>query len=115
VQNEKFETEVRLLKLGFYDMVLGMEWLEAQNRGKMWVDWRRKTMRFKHMGKCITLRGIKDNTIHCPRGTGKQLKKLLHKDAVAQLVQLSMTSKESSPELVPHQVQPVIDKYASLF
>jgi hypothetical protein len=34
VQNEKFETEVRLLKLGCYDMVLGMEWLEAQKEAR---------------------------------------------------------------------------------
>lgn len=96
-------------------MVLGMDWLEEQNNGKMWVDWCRKTLRFKHLGKHITLRGVKDNTTHCPRVSGKQLQHLIEENAVAHLVQLSLISTEPSENTIPPSIKEVIDANSELF
>lgn len=115
VQNHRFETDVRLLPLGCYDMVLGIPWLESQNNGKMSVNWRLKTLRFKHHGTRITLRGVKDNTTHCPRVSAKELKKLVQQDTMAQLVQLSMTGEVTPTMKIPAQIQAVIDTNAELF
>jgi hypothetical protein len=47
-----------VLPLGGYDMILGMEWLEEFS--PMWVDWKRKKMRFTYEEKRITLVGVKE-------------------------------------------------------
>lgn len=62
-QGYTFVTDVRLLKLGCYDMILGMEWLEEQV--PMWIHWVRKQLRFAHNGMRITHHGVQDTTIAC--------------------------------------------------
>jgi hypothetical protein len=37
-QGHKFMTDLKILPMGSYDMILGMDWLESQNNGKMWVN-----------------------------------------------------------------------------
>ncbi|CAN6284989.1 unnamed protein product [Urochloa humidicola] len=93
-QGSTFSTDAKVLPLGSYDMILGMDWLEAHS--PMWVHWRRKHLRFAHMGKRITIRGVKDCTTHCKKLTVKKLKGLLRKGAVSHVIQLSpeFTSKQ---------------------
>jgi hypothetical protein len=42
-----------------YDMVLGMDWLESLP--PMWVDWVKKTIKYKVHGQEVILKGIKTN------------------------------------------------------
>lgn len=60
-----------MLGLGNYDMILGMDWLEKFS--PMWIDWKRKRMRFQHRGNNVTLTGVKDQTDHCRLILGSQL------------------------------------------
>ena len=102
-QGHTFSTEARVLALGCYDIILGIDWLEQHS--PMWVHWKRKRMRFSHQGKRITLSGVKDNTTHCKKITVKKLKGLIRKRGVAQIVQLGphdetqTKSAEVPPEL----------------
>lgn len=107
VQDHKFETTVRVLKLGCYDLILGMEWLEEFS--PMWVDWRIKKLRFQHAGKRITIRGIKDNTASSSTISAKHLHSLVAQAAVAQLIQLPVQSEHTIQETTPLVNQDVID------
>lgn len=82
-QGHTFSTDVRLLKLGCYDMILDMEWLE---QGPMWIHWRRKKLRFMHKGMRITLRGVKDVTNKCHKISVKKLEGLIRNSGLAQMV-----------------------------
>ena len=42
VQDAKFITPVRVLPIKCYDLILGMDWLETCNGGKMFIDWKSK-------------------------------------------------------------------------
>jgi hypothetical protein len=42
-----------------------MDWLESRNNEKMWMNWKKKTTRFKHEGARITLRGVQSNLDSC--------------------------------------------------
>jgi hypothetical protein len=55
-QGYKFSTDLRILQLGVYDGVLGMDWLEGQ--GNMNCNWKGKAISFDHLGDWITLQGI---------------------------------------------------------
>jgi hypothetical protein len=85
-QNNVFSSTLRVFDLQGYDMILGMDWLEAC--GDMWVSWERKTLRFRHNNKRVTLRGIKNRTDSCEQISGNQLHKLLKSGKLAQVIQL---------------------------
>lgn len=55
-QGHTFQTNMRILDLGAYDAVLGMDWLRSY--GKMSVDWTIKSMAFVHNGKEILLQSM---------------------------------------------------------
>lgn len=55
-QGHTFLTDMRILDLGAYDAVLGMDWLKGC--GKMTVDWTLKSMEFVHNGKPVVLQGM---------------------------------------------------------
>jgi hypothetical protein len=48
---------LRVFDVPSYDMVLGMDWL--QSLPLMWVDWTRKTIRYRLDGHRVHLRGGK--------------------------------------------------------
>lgn len=47
-QGQVFSMDLRVLPLGCYDMVVGMDWLQLC--GPMWVDWEHKRLQFQHAG-----------------------------------------------------------------
>ena len=62
-QGTKFTTSFKIFSVPGYDMVLGMDWLESLP--PMWVDWTKKTLRYKVDGVRVVLKGVKSNTQHC--------------------------------------------------
>jgi hypothetical protein len=55
-QGHTFNTDMRVLDIGAYDAILGIDWLKRQ--GKMTCDWTLKSISFQHYGQDITLQGI---------------------------------------------------------
>lgn len=55
-QGHEFVTDLRVLALGCYDMIVGIDWLEAC--GPMWIDWAEKRLQFTHQGQPIQLMGV---------------------------------------------------------
>jgi hypothetical protein len=51
-----FATNIKILPLGGYDMILGMEWLESHN--PMYVHWVKKWMKFDYNQSQVTLGGV---------------------------------------------------------
>jgi hypothetical protein len=76
-QGSTFTTPVRVFNIPCYDIILGMDWLDRC--GKMWVDWPKKSMRFRHNGVRITLKGIKNKVTSCKPISSSELQKLIKK------------------------------------
>jgi hypothetical protein len=108
---------LKILTLTAYDIILGMDWLESQNNGKMWVNWKKKTMRFKHEGNRITLRGVQPQMDHCQMVSAETLRTLIQKGEVCQMMELHTieTGTANSTEQIPESIQQVIQKYTKLF
>lgn len=91
-------------------MILGMEWLEEFS--PMWVDWKRKKLRFTHHDKRITLFGVKDQLNHCKLMSAKQLHGLTKSGDVSQLLQLCVIEEtEESVEEVPECIKVVLTEF----
>lgn len=95
-------------------MILGMEWLE--NFSPMWVDWKRKKLRFTHQGKRVTLTRVKDRVEPSKLLLAKQLKGMVKTGAVSHLVQLcTMEEGVAGSEEIPEQVKEVLSEFATRF
>uniref|UniRef100_A0ACD5TJB1 Uncharacterized protein n=1 Tax=Avena sativa TaxID=4498 RepID=A0ACD5TJB1_AVESA len=55
-QGETFSTDMRVLQLGVYDAILGMDWLELHS--PMVTDWKNHCLAFSHNGQFIKLTGV---------------------------------------------------------
>lgn len=113
-QGHQFTSDARVLPVGCYDLILGMDWLEQFS--PTWVDWRGKKMGFTYNGTRITLSGIKDCTSKCPPLKLAKFKGLLKKGGIAQLVHLSRQEQSHSVEHVdtPQEIQDLIQQHAHL-
>jgi hypothetical protein len=112
-QGHTFTSSARVLDIKCYDLILGMDWLEQHS--PMWVDWKRKKLRFTHKQKRITLSGVKDCTSHCKKIKISKLKGLIKKGAVAQLVHLAPGHKPTYTIETPAAIQDLVQNNADLF
>lgn len=96
-----------------YDIILGMDWLSEFS--PMWIDWRKKIIRFRYGMKRITLKGIKDNMKQCDQISAVELQQQIKQRAVAQLVQLCPVAGTESSTLLPPEIEQVLEKHKVCF
>lgn len=65
-----FHTDLKVLPLGSYDAILGMDWLECHNPDIDWVD---KTLKFQSAKGLVTLTGHKSNNVQCSAISASEL------------------------------------------
>lgn len=95
-------------------MILGMDWLERFS--PMWIDWKRKRMRFQHQGNNVTLTGVKDQTYHCRLISGRQLAGMAKRGAISQMIQLCIIREEiEQQEKMPSDVQQLLQEFQQVF
>jgi hypothetical protein len=85
-QQAKFCTDFRVFDLPYYDMILGMDWLDTL--GPMWIDWSKKTFRISQGGSRVTVRGVKDRATACEPISVTELQMLMDQNAVVHVIQL---------------------------
>nr|BAK02119.1 predicted protein [Hordeum vulgare subsp. vulgare] len=115
VPGHTFHTDLRVLELGAYDGVLGMDWLSRHS--PMNCHWLEKTISFQTEGKVVQLQGIRSSDL-------PPISKLdtykLHRMEVANdiwtaaLVTVTPVHKEAA-EPVPPQIQKVLKEFEEVF
>ena len=61
VQEHTFSYDLKVLELGGYDVIIGMDWLEQW--GEMNCHWKEKWVKFLYKGNPITLQGIQSSSL----------------------------------------------------
>ena len=75
-QDHTFVTPMRVLQLGAYDVVLGMDWLQCHS--PMVCDWEGKSLQFAHGDTTISLQGVQPvSTMQLQAMSVEQLDKAL--------------------------------------
>lgn len=111
-QGHKFETGLRVLPLGCYDMVVGMDWL--QQCGLMWVDWTEKILQFKHKESQISLVGVQSQLHSLQHISLDQLCSLEASNAVAHIVALKISPSGVTVSDIPEEIQQVLDQFQAV-
>lgn len=128
IRGHTLSSDARVLALRCYDMIVGEDWLESVS--PVWVDYKTKLMRVTHLGKRITLQGVRDQLQDCPEITSKKLQGLIKNGAVSCCIQMdsealmgplsegkqyicSVESDETAA--VPSEIQALVQEYNHLF
>jgi hypothetical protein len=115
-QGNTFSTDMRLLDLGAYDAILGVNWLKQF--GKMTIDWAAKYLSFQYNGNEITLQGIvAQPTQQVSEVSAEQLQKLCNGNEVWALAVVDSSSVQSSSEqsTVAPDLQVILTEFGDIF
>jgi len=91
VQGHVFTSDVGILPLQCYDMIVGEDWLEECS--SMVVHWKNKVMTITYKGKRIKLFGVRYDTSKCSAISARKLKGLIRRGAVSHCIQLKAASQ----------------------
>ena len=111
-----FDTNLKVLPLGCYDVILGIDWLAQHSPMK--VHWLEKTMDFDYKGDTVHLQGARANISQCHQLSSDELTELLQRSGVARMVQL-YAAEQGEPIItevpVPAEVEALISEFGHLF
>jgi hypothetical protein len=109
-----FSTHFKIIPLGGYDIILGMDWLERHS--PMSVHWAEKWLEFEYGQRKVQLQGVQPRIQTCYSLKCGQLDSMIKQEAVEQLLILKNVEKgEVTAALVPKPIQQLIDQYQHLF
>ncbi len=97
VSGQKFLTTFKVVALGGYDAILGMDWLTKYS--PMQIDWQHKSIHLTVMGHEVLLRGVQSDTSDCALISSQHLQHLHSIDSVAGLVHLCASLSDSTDQL----------------
>nr|XP_040258848.1 uncharacterized protein LOC120976091 [Aegilops tauschii subsp. strangulata] len=113
-QGQEFTTDMKILPLGAYDAIVGMDWLEEHS--PMNVDWRGKHMLITTPQGPAHLQGHSDGVAPCSEINGLQLYSLQRQGALSQVIQLcQITEGDEIYAPTPDNIQAVIDQFSDVF
>ncbi|CAN6166061.1 unnamed protein product [Urochloa humidicola] len=98
VQGHLFTSDVKVLSLSSYDMILGLDWLEQHSPMK--VHWRQKWMQIPYQTDVVTLYGVVPSL---PDG------------AIVQVCSVEVIADEEVKVHIPAEIQSLIEEFAGLF
>jgi hypothetical protein len=113
IQGETFHTPMRILPLGAYDAILGVDWLKKH--GPVTGDWVNKTLRITNLGKRVTLQGVLPTPTQTIRELPvEQLAKWARGNEIWALAVVQSDS-EVEVQIVPSEVQHILSDYTDVF
>jgi hypothetical protein len=107
-----FSSNFKILPLGGYDMILGMDWLECHS--PMAVHWAQKWLEFEYDQRKVRLQGVLPNTQTCNNITCLQLNSLIRQEGVEQLLELQQMEQTAATE-IPEPIKQLLSHYPHLF
>uniref|UniRef100_A0ACD5Y7R2 Uncharacterized protein n=1 Tax=Avena sativa TaxID=4498 RepID=A0ACD5Y7R2_AVESA len=112
-QGETFITNMRVLELGAYDEILGMDWL--QQHSPMVTDWQNHCLAFQHKNKFIRLQGV----LAPPQDNVRELRveKFLkwYKGTEVWVVAMIKPETETQAVAIPAAIQAVLADFSDVF
>lgn len=113
-QGTTFRSNLKVLPLGGYDVIIGMDWLQSHN--PMGIDWVGKRLAFWDQGKLVTLEGIRAPIGSCQEVKPQELHSMLQHAEVATMVEIqSLEGQASGKVLVPEEIEALVAEFAELF
>jgi hypothetical protein len=113
IHGEQFHTPMRVLPLGAYDAILGVDWLKKH--GPVTGDWVNKTLQITNLGKRVTLQGVEPTESTTVREL--PVEQLVKWSRGNKIWALAVVHPDAQPEATtaPPAVQALLSKYSDVF
>lgn len=112
-QGHTFITYLKILALGSFDAILGMDLLEEHNPN---VDWVQKTLKIKTATGVITLQGHKSTQLQCSAISSTKLNNMCKNQSVANLIHVyALDDTIQVEEITPGELKPLLDQFSDIF
>jgi hypothetical protein len=113
IQGEQFHTPMRILPLGAYDAILGVDWLKKH--GPVNGDWVHKTLRITNFGRRVTLQGIQPPAHNSVREL--PVDKLVKWSKANEIWALAVLQADDQVQVqtIPTEIQQILTDYADVF
>jgi hypothetical protein len=109
-----FRSNLKVLPLGGYDIIIGMDWLQSHN--PMGIDWVGKRMAFWNEGKLVLLAGIQAQIGSGQEVDARALISLLQQASVIEIVELQLVETDSiSDAALPAEIDGALQKFSQVF
>lgn len=112
-QGETFITNMRVLELGAYDAILGMDWL--QQHSPMVADWEKHSLAFLHNNKMITLRGIMAPSLEPVREMPVEQLIKWYKGNKVWAMAVIKSDSDTPTAHIPTEIQAILEQYIDVF
>jgi hypothetical protein len=115
-QGHTFQTDMRILDIGAYDAILGVNWLKQF--GKTTIDWIEKNISFQYKGKEVVLQGVKSKPVtELSELSMEQFQKWLLGNEVWALAVVDSTSATTTTDTSPisPDLQSLLHEYQDVF
>jgi hypothetical protein len=115
LQGHTFAHDMRVLSLGGYDGILGMDWLEQQ--GLMTCNWEDKWISFDQQDHPVKLQGLQSSALTSIQALSvEQLVKSYKGNDVWDVAELCLVENQLQISAsVPEEIQSVLDDFAEVF
>ncbi|XP_024310364.1 uncharacterized protein LOC112268670 [Brachypodium distachyon] len=107
-----FQTTFKLLPLGCYDVILGMDWLEEYNPQ---IDWVSKSLQLFYHGSTVRLHGVLPQIAQCRSITLHQIQALDKRHAICHVVHLSEVRDRPPESPIPPPVGALLHEFEHVF
>lgn len=114
-QGHEFSTDMRILELGAYDAILGVDWLTRFS--PMNCHWGEKTLQFQHQGNMIMLQGIvaKEQGVLLELHADQLLQWLDRNEVWALIVVEKSISEEKDLSPLAPDIQTLLHEFSDIF
>lgn len=113
--NTTFQTDMKIVQLGGYDAILGMDWLALWGGGEMTCHWQDLWIRFEKDGKLVTLQGMSEKPLDALQEISiEQIEKCSKGNDIWATVVVSMASTATDAH-TPSCIQHVLAEFPDVF
>lgn len=108
-QGHCFTTDMKILPLGAFDAILGMDWLEEHNPH---IDWIKKSLVINKGSTTMHLQGHSVSTVQCLAISATELGSICRQNSVAHLIHIhSLNDVIEAREITPDKVEKLIAQF----
>lgn len=112
-QGATFHTDLKILPLGSFDAILGMDWLEEHNPN---IDWVLKTLSIQSAQGTVLLQGHCSHQIQCSAISATELSNLCRQNGIANLIHIyALDGTVHTEEVAPDEIESLLSEFPDVF
>lgn len=113
-QGQEFNTDFKIISLGVYEVILGMDWLKKHS--PMYIDWEAHDLSVTTSAGPVELQAVAKDVQQCLVISSQELMNSCKQGSVAYVVHLNaVTDQTVADNTIPIEILRVLEQYTDVF